>query len=222
MTIVEKSLNKIEKGKNLRELKELREQTAINLNNVRTQLKQLAEDEKVKIYIEQSVIAGELEIKLPKLELEIRKEEMTNCDHIWITSAIDRVWDGHRTDRYEYHACVKCGLNTKARERVYTDTYPTDLDYVMNSILSQLLSQPGKGIRTNIICDDKLARGIYNGILHDYPEIIDEQAVKYMEYAIYCIRTNEVTEGVKSSRVKRLGLKSKFTSWNEMDVVSSE
>lgn len=201
----------------LQELKKIRYESMQTLKNHKLQLEKLLQEELVKSYIANVDSASELTNKISKLNLEIKTEEMSECNHIWITSEISRFYDGHRTDTDEYFGCVKCGLDTHAQERAYSFGTATDLDYVMAKVLGH---NSRKGISTKIICSLTLARAVYKSLLLNHPDLSDEDFAKYLELEIDMIQKTDLTKEQQEQKAKSLGLSPIFNAWKRNDVIS--
>ena len=182
---------------------------------VEAELAILAKSEGVKRYLELSKNAKALTRKTAKLYLKSEEIKMFSCTHIWVKSAIEYKFDGHRDNREEYFSCVKCGLDTQAEVRAYSRKFPIGLAYVMNSVLKD----QKESIESDIVCNFTLAKGIYNSVVRAHPGIDDELAVGYIRGVLTNIRTGVLSDEEKQEIVQRLGLHPKFNSWNSSDIV---
>lgn len=72
---------------------------------------------------------------------------------------------------------------------------------------------PWNGQCLNISCDLELANRIYFKIKEKYPDLEDMWIVDYLIVALYMINKNKVTDNVRRSRVRRLGLHDSFDNW---------
>jgi hypothetical protein len=201
----------------LEELKNKREELSKKLNSDLSQIKILEADEKIINYKELLIEAKKNKEQLEELDFELDKEKMSSCSHIFITSKIDKIWDGHRTDKYEYHSCIKCGLDTRYRSSDYMTSW-TPLTMAMEEIFKKTRNN-GIWLK-DTSCHIDLAMAIYNGIKKAYPDISDEKAAVYFKASLNSIRTKEVTENVEKSRIKRLELQPSFKCWKVSSIIS--
>lgn len=179
------------------------------------QIKTLKEDETVKKYLE---LCGQNELLFQEqctLYEEIKNEEYSSCNHIWVYSLID--YDSYEGRTYRYCGCIKCGLDQKVLESDsrYLDLLPLEQQIMYNFMRNHSYNN---GINTNVLCDMDLAKAIYSKIKNAHPNIDDNTARKYFEIALDNIRKIKVSEARKISRAKRLSLKPKFNKWDGMDV----
>lgn len=172
---------------------------------------ELFEDtDEIRQYQELLKTIASVEAELKDLDFEIAKEGMRECSHIFVTSQIDGVWDGHRKDTCSYFGCIKCGLDSKYLSDEYM-RFATELQQQMRYIYEETL---GNGVSIKEECSLELGMAIYKGILVAHPNISDELAIQYFRAALHNIRTNKKTKGIEESRVKRLGLHPHFRDWN--------
>ncbi len=183
------------------------------------ELEVLLKDERVQRYMTQSKRQEQLWKELSELKLEIQNYEWSHCNHIWITSEIVQKPYGRERDM-THMFCVKCGLDTRAVTRANNpDLYfVSPIAWAMSNILHGKYYSY-QGIRTDIVCSQELAQGIYRGLLRAHPNMQDEQVVLYLEEALFHIREKKVTEGVQKKRIKRLGLAQNFDEWQASDVI---
>lgn len=195
----------------LQELKQEQQEIKKEVSLAQVEIEKLEEYDLVRKYIELSTRLKELKNKLPQLELDIFRNEKFACEHIWITSTIEKEFDGHRTDRFEYISCIRCGLN-EYDNKLYYHGFRDD----KCTITHEIFQKPRKGIKTNIVCDHDLAKGIYEGIIRNYPNISDEEIVKYFMAALHKIRTRKASPTVVEKRIERLSLKPNFENWRKL------
>lgn len=195
----------------LTELKEKREQLIKLLKIEESRINELEKDDKVIEYKELTKAMTENYRDLKALNFQIVLDTMRYCSHIFVTNEIERIWDGHRTDIYEYHGCIKCGLSDHKQ-------WGIQLQQRMESIYEETAKN---GIYLEETCNLKLATSIYNGILRAHPNITDELAIKYFKIALHNIRTNNVTPYSRQKRIKRLGLQPSFKNWNAQSVINN-
>lgn len=184
------------------------------------QIRILDEDETVKKYLQLCNQNNELENQQKKLYREIKFEEYSSCNHIWVTALHD--YDSSEGRSYNYHGCIKCGLD----RRVFHLMNHNFRNYPFLSLGQQIMydffksdySCGNKEIDTQILCDLDLAKAIYSKIKKAHPDIDDETAIKCFEVALADIRNIKVSDERKVSRAKRLMLKPGFNSWTKRDV----
>lgn len=137
---------------------------------------------------------------------QLKTKEYSSCNHVWVTTLQD--YDRHEGRSYNYHGCIKCGLNKKVfylMEKYYDR--PDELEFderIMYDFMRNSFSD--NGIYTNLFCDLDLAKAIYTKIKEIHPDIDDETAIKYLKVALHFIRDIKVSDERKISRAKRLSL----------------
>ncbi len=197
------------------------EQIVLKEKKLIEQINALADDEKVKKYFELSNQNNELENLQKKLYKQMKIEEYSSCNHIWITAVQD--YDSFEGHKHDYCGCIKCGLDKsiflrKRYTKIYNkklDSFTLDQRIMYDFIVSDNTSS--KGINTNILCNLDLAKAIYSKIKEVHPDIDDETAIKYFKVALYNIRNNKGSDERKESRTKRLSLSPKFNKWTAFD-----
>jgi hypothetical protein len=139
------------------------------------------------------------------MENEIKEQinHMKNCQHVFVTTSLEKYNDGHRTDTYRYEYCIKCGLDSK-----YASLYsPLDNNELMKSMYYIYNETCNKGTRINdCTCSPELARGISNGIFNLFPDISDSMLVIYFKNALNHIKNEAPTDNLTKSRIKRMHL----------------
>lgn len=144
---------------------------------------------------------------------EIKGEEYSTCDHIWVTSLLDYDDEGKLIDKF--YGCMKCGLD---RSVVSLKRRGITLDAeqeVMADFINDRLFLAVRGEYTDVDCDLDLARAIYSRISLVHPGLDNGTARKYFEISLDHIRNIEVSEERTASRVKRLGLAPGFDRWGK-------
>ena len=177
----------------------------------------LAENETVKEYFSMRQRNDELAREQKNLYKQIKVGEYSSCNHIWVNTLHDYdSWEGRS---YNYHGCVKCGLDKRVfhlMESYHSPDWLTLDQRIMYDFMRN--HSYGSGIDTNLLCDLDLARAVYSKIKEVHPDIDDETAVKYLKVALHNIRDTKVSDERKESRAKRLSLKPRFNKWTGFDV----
>ena len=181
------------------------------------QINVLAENETVKEYFALREQNEKLASQQKDLYKQIKVEEYSSCNHIWVNTLHDYdSWEGRS---YNYHGCVKCGLDKRVfhlMERFHSLDWLTLDQRIMYDFVKNHHSS--SGINSNLLCDLDLAKAIYAKIKEVHPDIDDETAVKYLKVALHNIRDIKVSDERKESRAKRLSLKPGFNKWTGFDV----
>lgn len=177
----------------------------------------LSENETVKEYFSLRQQNDELAHEQNNLYKQIKVGEYSSCNHIWVNTLHDYdSWEGRS---YNYHGCVKCGLDKRVFHLMESYHSPDWLTLDQRIMYDFMRNRSyGSGIDTNLLCDLDLARAVYAKIKEVHPDIDDETAVKYLKVALHNIRDTKVSDERKESRAKRLSLKSGFNKWTGFDV----
>lgn len=177
----------------------------------------LSENETVKEYFSLRQQNDELAREQNNLYKQIKVGEYSSCNHIWVNTLHDYdSWEGRS---YNYHGCVKCGLDKRVFHLMESYHSPDWLTLDQRIMYDFMRNRSyGSGIDTNLLCDLDLARAVYAKIKEVHPDIDDETAVKYLKVALHNIRDTKVSDERKESRAKRLSLKSGFNKWTGFDV----
>ena len=151
----------------MEELKEKYESVVTKRKVVIEELNNLKENELVKRYIELLEQKSSLYIQQERLYVELKNKEYENCNHIWITSKIDRDYMEGRS--YCYEGCIKCGLTTE----VFSDLNGYGFLSGEEKIMHNFLKRKGNnaGINSNKVCDLELAKAIYKKIHDALPDL---------------------------------------------------
>lgn len=201
----------------MEDLKEKYDQIVSQRKGIIDEINVLAEDETVKKYFELRKQNDELAIQQKDLYKQIKIGEYSSCHHIWVNTLHDYdSWEGRS---YNYHGCVKCGLDKRVfhlMESYHSPDWLTLDQRIMYDFMRNHSS--GSGINSNLLCDLDLAKAIYTKIKEVHPDIDDETAVKYLKVALHNIRDTKVSDERKESRAKRLSLEPDFNRWNGFDV----
>lgn len=181
------------------------------------QINVLAENKTVKEYFALRKQNDKLASQQKDLYKQIKVGEYSSCNHIWVNTLHDyNSWEGRS---YNYHGCVKCGLDKRVfhlSERFHSLGWLTLDQRIMYDYMKNHSYK--SGINTNLLCDLDLAKAIYAKIKEVHPDIDDETAVKYLKVALHNIRDTKVSDERKESRAKRLSLKPEFNKWTGFDV----
>ncbi len=181
------------------------------------QINVLAENETVKEYFALREQNDKLASQQKDLYKQIKVGEYSSCNHIWVNTLHDYdSWEGRS---YNYHGCVKCGLDKRVfhlMERFHSPDWLTLDQRIMYDYMKNHSYK--SGIDTNLLCNLDLAKAIYAKIKEVHPDIDDETAVKYLKVALHNIRDTKVSDERKESRAKRLSLKPEFNKWTGFDV----
>lgn len=179
------------------------------------QINVLAENETVKEYFALREQNDKLASQQKDLYKQIKVGEYSSCNHIWVNTLHDYdSWEGRS---YNYHGCVKCGLDKRVfhlMERFHSPDWLTLDQRIMYDYMKNHSYK--SGIDTNLLCDLDLAKAIYAKIKEVHPDIDDETAVKYLKVALHNIRDTKVSDERKESRAKRLSLKPEFNKWTSV------
>lgn len=182
------------------------------------QINVLAEDETVKKYFQLRSQNDELANQQRDLYKQIKVEEYSSCNHIWVNTLHD--YDSYEGRSYNYCGCIKCGLDRRVfylMESYHSPDWLTLDQRIMYDFMKGGHAY-GKGIDTHILCDLDLAKAIYSKIKEVHSDMDDETAIKYFRVALHNIRDTKVSEERKVSRAKRLSLNPKFNKWTGWDV----
>ena len=181
------------------------------------QINVLAENETVKEYFALRKQNDKLASQQMDLYKQIKVGEYSSCNHIWVNTLHDYdSWEGRS---YNYHGCVKCGLDRRVFHLMEILHSPDWLILDQRIMYDYMKNHSYKsGIDTNLLCDLDLAKAIYAKIKEVHPDIDDETAVKYLKVALHNIRDTKVSDERKESRAKRLSLKPEFNKWTGSDV----
>lgn len=177
------------------------------------QISVLEENEKVKKYLKLCSERDKLANKQENLYKQIKIEEYSSCNHIWVNIL-------HESDccegrSYNYCGCVKCGLDKRVFHLLESriNLGVVSLDQII--MLDVLKNHSYKaGIDTRLSCDFDLAKAIYSKIKEAHPDINDETAIRYFKVALHNIRDIKVNDERKVSRARRLSLKPNFNKWD--------
>ena len=173
----------------------------------------LKENDIVKKYFELCKRNSNLSRTENELYSQIKQDDYTYCNHIWVNVLKDH-------DEYEgtteiYCGCIKCGLDEKILYLMeYNPNYNslTQDEKIMYDYMQD--NYYNRGIHSKVFCNLDLAMSIYKKIKEKHPNIDDKTALKYFEIALDNIRNIKVNDERKEDRAKRLSLSTKFNKWN--------
>ena len=181
------------------------------------QINTLEENEMIKKYNSLRKLNNELMIKQKNLFTQIRENNYSSCNHIWVNTLHEE--DNLEGRSYNYYGCIKCGLDKRVFHIMdkYNDSNCLDLNkQIMYNYLNH--HRNNSGIYTQICCDLTLATAIYKKIKERHPDIDDETTIKYLNAALHNIRKNNDAEKIKANRAKRLSLRVDFNKWKSSDI----
>lgn len=200
-------------------LKEQYDKIVLERKELITQINELEDDAKIKTYFRLCSQNNQLAEQQKELYKQVKVEEYSSCNHIWVTTLHD--YDSFEGRSYNYCGCVKCGLDQRvfhSMENCHKLDYLTLDQQIMYNFMHGGYYK--SGIDTKVLCDLDLAKAIYAKIKEAHPDIDDEMARKYFEIALDNIRNIKVTDKRKNNRAKRLSLNPKFNKWTRYDVRS--
>ena len=185
--------------------------------SVDDEIKVLEENEIVKRYIELYEKSKQLIREARKAYKGMKRTQYLMCNHLWIISKFEN--DSVESRTYNYFGCIKCGLDQSVFVKVeFSDNAKLSFEEkVMYDFMTSIYYQDGRYI--GVACDLELGTAIYKKIKEKYPNISDEDAIKYFERALNDIRNIEVNNDRKKSRAKRLSLNPNFNRWNKEDTI---
>ena len=191
-----------------------------NIKNKRStileEIKLLEEQDIIKKYLELNNKKNELLLQQEKLYFELKYNEYSSCNHMWVTVRYEHdTFEGRSESHY---GCIKCGLNQdNLRKGLFFGRELLSLD---EQIMFDYMQTHGyrKGIFINELCNLELACAIYKRIKEVYPNIDDKIAKKYFEISLNDIRNIKVNVSRQVNRAKRLSLNSNFNSWTSRSV----
>lgn len=166
------------------------------------QIKDLEKNTKIKKYLKLCSQNDKLAIRQNDLYKQIKVDEYSLCNHIWVNTFHDYdSWEGRS---YDYYGCIKCGLDESVFHLMESccslDCFSLDqrimYDFMRNN-------QYGRGICIKILCDLDLAKNIYSKIKETYPDIDNETARRYFEIALEKIKNSEINNEKNQNGVKR-------------------
>lgn len=184
---------------------------------IEKEIAELEQDEKINKYL----ILQELDDELYKDQINFCEKMVMNeykeCEHIWVNSKI--IENNVMNVPVIRCGCVKCGL-----DHAVLDSQRGWLSFEDRIKYDYLINNPSsikKGINTEIECDLSLGQAVYKRIEEKYPQISENEKIRYLKYALYKIGTIKVNDNRSESRAKRLELNRNFHNWQSSDVWGS-
>lgn len=180
------------------------------INENSKQIKLLKENKYVAKYIDLNIKNNNLISRQYDLYKRIRNDEFKSCRHMLIVSDVD----DSKIDKEKniYYGCIKCGLNENV---LNNNINMLSLDErIMYDYFNEWNIKQINGRKMNELCDFELAYAMYKKIKEIYPKIKDETAIKYINAALFNMRTKDTSPERKNSRIKRLSLNYNFNNWN--------
>lgn len=194
-------------------LKAKYQQLVAGRKDIIKQINDLGNDEIVKKYLALCNQDNSLSIQQKNLYSQMKTEEYSLCDHIWVN--ILQYYDHSEGRFYHYHGCIKCGLDQSVfllMENTNDPKWLTPDQRIMYDFMRY--HSYNSDVNTHLFCDLNLAKAIYSKLKEVHPNIDDETAVKYLSVALHNIRDTRVSDERKVSRAKRLSLNPNFNKWN--------
>lgn len=183
------------------------EQIRLKRKIIKEEINKLETNRIIKRYFYLRAENDELTYEEEKIYKELKIQEYSTCNHIWIKTLCDPDIDEEDL-KDSYCGCIKCGLNEKAFYMIkWYDYRPDDLeldDRIMYDFFRN--HYVNHEIYDNLFCNLDLAKAIYLKIKEAHPGINDETAIKYLHAALHFIRDIRVSDERKVSRAKRLSL----------------
>ena len=168
---------------------------------IEEQIHELKNNDVVKRYFDLCNQNEQLAKQQKDLYKQAKVEEYSSCNHIWVNTFHER--DSYERRSYNYHGCIKCGLDEKVfylRDQIYNIDIFTPEQRIMYDFMQE--HSYHNGIVTKIFCNLDLAKAIYSKIKETYPDIDDETAKEYFEI--------ELDKERKTNKAKKLSLNPNF------------
>ena len=199
----------------MEDLKEKYKQVQAQRNSINTRINELKDNELLKEYFTLCKESKDLTKQQIALYKQIKAEEYSSCNHIWVIASqeVDN-WEGRA---HNYYGCIKCGLDKRLLSNYKLKFLLPLREKTMYDFIKK--NAPETGIITNIFCDLDLAKSIYSKIKAAHPDIDDETAIKYLQSSLHYIREKKISNERKEDRARRLFLNPKFNKWGSRDVI---
>ena len=112
----------------------------------------------------------------------MKRTQYLMCNHLWIISKFEN--DSVESRTYNYFGCIKCGLDQSVFTKVeFSDNAKLSFEEkVMYDFMTSFSYYDGHHI--DLACDLELGTAIYKKIKEKYPNISDEDAIKYFLYQL--------------------------------------
>ena len=176
----------------MKDIKNKYEQVTLQRKSVITQINALKEEKTVKDYLELLDQNEELARLQTLLYEQMKKEEYSSCNHVWITTFARIDCEG-RTECY--HTCLKCGLDENVFRIEPTSRKVSLLGSEQKRMWNYMrLNSYKNGIYNEERCDIDLARNMYQKIKEKYPDFDDVTILDYLDDAIRNMRKSQKQE----------------------------
>ena len=173
-------------------LKEQYEKILAERETIARQISELENNDVVKKYLDLRNKNEQSAKQQENLYEQMKIEEYSSCNHIWVIAAHD--YDSWEHRSYDYNGCIKCGLDQRVLGLIERGAHKEWLSLEHQVMYDAMLmyddSYRRRGIDTKVVCDLDLAKSVYSKIKKEHPDIDDETAVEYFEIAIDDIRKN--------------------------------
>ena len=165
-------------------------------------INQLLNDPSVQEYInllnENEILNKEFRSIAPEYEYN----RMINCSHVYLIGDTSMVEDEYKKDDKISYYCPKCNLYSYYFDNGYP---PEFLGLIERDMGPVYVFTKDKAIFTDIVCHPVLADKIYEKLITDYPNINDEDLIKYFKLGLENIKHQD-----EEVYVKHLGLKKDY------------
>ena len=152
---------------NLNEMK-LKLESILKENDEKEKLvSQLKCEKIVESYLNESTKLGQLRSCERNLKEQIKRKEMMECNHYFVTIKKDSYFDGHRTQTDYIYKCIHCGLTNKYLDDVFLN------DCLMNEVIKEVGMH---NFKSHGYCDEdkiKELKNIYDKFKSEYPTATD-------------------------------------------------
>lgn len=167
-------------------------------NEVKEKITELENDNTVKEYLKYKDELNKLSLKLGGTREVLNYLKYKKCHHILVITKATR--DGRRT--YKDYGCIKCMLDTRVQDK---KNLSIDEEYMKNYLSLESISN--NSIKTDINYSNlELLNKIYERIINIYPNITDEELIKYLNHSIESIIFSD-NKAKKLNRNRRLNNK---------------
>lgn len=194
----------------MEEIKKQYEEIVSERNKLTQEIEELKNNDIIKKYFNLCEKNNQLEKKEKDLYKQIKIGEYSSCDHIWVKAF--PYYDSKDGRSYDYHGCIKCGLDQRVfhiKEQYsalgWLDGFTPEQEAMYEYMGA---NSHNNGIYVFTPCDLELAKVIYLKIKEAHPDIDDETAKKYFEITLDNMKNVKVSDERKASGGKVL-----FNSW---------
>jgi hypothetical protein len=146
------------------------------------EVKELRKDEKVQKYLELQTERENIRSVQSDLYTAFKEDQFDKCNHMWVTVLSDK--DREEGCTYDYHGCVKCGLNKSVYYLVNlygTTDMLSDDQKIMYEYL-QTHDTVGRLVKAK--CDLTTATLFYRKLKRIHPNASDEVIAEYLKRLI--------------------------------------